>query len=109
MKRCRTSSTEISNQGSLSVRNVMKRHLSGALMAGAFVLAVSGCTEDPLATLRGGGPARVVLSASTLTVNVKDSVAVTATVVDEQGNPLTDAATATSNVPATVSVSSVSG
>lgn len=87
----------------------MKRHVSGALMAGALVLAVLSCTEDPLASLRGGGPKRILLSASTLTVNVNDSVAVTATVVDDQGNPLTDAATATSNVPATVSVSAASG
>jgi len=77
-------------------------------MTGALALAASGCTTDPTATLRAG-PKRLLLSASTLTVNVKDSVAVTATVLDEQGNPLPDTATAASSAPTVVSVSSASG
>jgi hypothetical protein len=84
----------------------MNRIPAGTLLA--MTLLVLGCAKDPTASLRTG-PKRVVLSASTLTVNVGDSLPVTATVLDDQGNPLTDEATATTTTPQVVSVIKASG
>jgi hypothetical protein len=83
----------------------MKRRIAQGVV---LLLAVAGCTEDPLAALRGGA-ARLVLSSKVLSVNVADSIAVTATAVDEQGNPLPDQPAATSASPAVVSVITATG
>lgn len=82
-----------------------RRTVVGAI---GLVLLAAGCTEDPLAGLRSG-PARLMVSATVLSVNVADSVSVTATAVDEQGNPLPEAPTAASTTPTVVSVSTISG
>ena len=84
----------------------MNRLRAGTLLTAALLML--GCAKDPTASLRAG-PKRVLLSSSVLTVNVGDSLAVTATVVDEQGNPLPDEATATSTTPQVVSVIPTSG
>lgn len=82
-----------------------RRTVVGAI---GLILLAGGCTEDPLAGLRTG-PARLMVSATVLSVNVDDSVSVTATAVDDQGNPLPDVPTAASTTPAIVSVSTASG
>jgi hypothetical protein len=84
----------------------MNRFHAGTLLTVA--LLILGCAKDPTASLRAG-PKRLLLSSSVLTVNVGDSLAVTATVVDDQGNPLEDEATATSTTPQVVSVIKTSG
>jgi hypothetical protein len=81
----------------------MKRQLLG--LAAVVLLAFGlGCVKDPTSTLRGTGVAVIQTSVSYVPVNVADSVVVTATELDGQGNILADLPDVTSLTPTVVTV-----
>jgi hypothetical protein len=82
----------------------MKRQVLG-LAAVALLAFGLGCVKDPTSSLRGTGVAVIQTSVSYVQVNVADSVVVTATELDGQGNILTDLPEVTSLTPTVVSVS----
>src|SRR3990172_6165592 len=84
----------------------MRRNFLGLLSLAAAV-AFAACTKDPTSSLRGG-TARVSTSLRYTVVTVGDSTVVTATALDEQGNPLAEVPTVTSSTPNLVTIIEVS-
>ena len=66
----------------------MRRQGMGWLAAGVLVLASVSCYKDPVKPLQGGAT-RLIVSRSSATVSVPDSLVITTQVVDQQGNYLT--------------------
>ena len=73
----------------------MKRQLLGFMSAALVAVLAVGCKTDPTASL-AGGVARITTSLSFVTMNLGDSVFLSAVVRDQAGDPVTVAATATS-------------
>lgn len=64
----------------------MKRQGKAWFAAGVLALTAAACFDDPTSSLRNG-PTAIRLSQNTVIVRAGDSIAVQATVVDDQGNP----------------------
>src|SRR5262245_33003115 len=64
----------------------MMRQGKAWFAAGLLAITAAGCFDDPTKDLRNG-PTSIRLTQSTVLVRAGDSVAVQATVVDDQGNP----------------------
>jgi hypothetical protein len=74
----------------------MNRPLFGALgVAAVLSLTVGSCKNDPLSDLDNGAPAALVTDFSYLEVIIKDTLTITATVMDGRGTPLVAAITFT--------------
>src|SRR5688500_10676402 len=82
----------------------MNRRIYGLLSVVAALGLSASCQKDPTASLRGG-PASLELQYAYREVIIADSVRVTATVRDEQNNPIALPVTITACNPAVASVS----